>query len=115
MSVSTSALPSDLWPNVEGRPAGPGPSSSSNSGGGRSVPPPGAEGPPSGSANADTPEGLGDPGPREGTGCQPDGLSVAGEAVYPEDSTEDVGEEMYFLHALIAPEELGKEREDEAV
>eukprot|EP00969_Alexandrium_andersonii_P196890 8698628-Alexandrium_andersonii.AAC.1 len=42
-------------------------------------------------------------------------MSVAGEDALPEDVAEDVGEEMHLLRSYVAPGELGKEQEDEAV
>eukprot|EP00969_Alexandrium_andersonii_P173751 7681480-Alexandrium_andersonii.AAC.1 len=42
-------------------------------------------------------------------------MSVVGEPVRPEESTDDVDEEMHFLHAPVAPEELEGERGAEAV
>eukprot|EP00969_Alexandrium_andersonii_P164440 7267998-Alexandrium_andersonii.AAC.1 len=42
-------------------------------------------------------------------------MSVAGEAVYPEGSTEDVGEVTRLLRAHATPGGLSKEHEEEAV
>eukprot|EP00969_Alexandrium_andersonii_P196825 8695377-Alexandrium_andersonii.AAC.1 len=41
-------------------------------------------------------------------------MSAVGAPVHPEESTDAVDEEMHFLRALLAPAELGREREEEA-
>eukprot|EP00969_Alexandrium_andersonii_P221357 9776441-Alexandrium_andersonii.AAC.1 len=77
--------------NVEGQPARPKSSSSSSSdgGGGRARPPASERGAPPGARECECPGGARGLGAAGSAGCQSDGVSVAGEAVLPEDSTED--------------------------
>eukprot|EP00969_Alexandrium_andersonii_P370126 15476598-Alexandrium_andersonii.AAC.1 len=86
-----------LRASVEGQPAGLEASSSSGSGGAEPAPTLVDEGRPRGPADVGCLEGPEESGLPEGAGYPPEGMSVAGDVVFPEEVADDVDEEMHFL------------------